>query len=183
MGNTTFATILANLSQSLGPVQSLLSGLAYLLGILFMMTAISKLKKIGDARTGSHSQEKMYAPIAYFIISALLIYLPTSVTALSNTTFGTSNVLQYTPFNNTTVYGSMGIIIQTAGLIWFIRGCVLIVHGSQPGPGAKEGRKGLLFLLAGVFAVNFQDTMGMLSSVINWLISATNLSTLQNIST
>lgn len=179
--NTTFASMLANLSLSLGPVQSLLTGLAYLLGILFMMTAISKLKKIGDARTGSHSQEKMYGPVAYFIISAVLIYLPSSVTALSNSTFGINNVLQYTSFNNTTVYGSMGIIIQTAGLIWFIRGCVLVVHGSQPG--AKEGRKGLLFLLAGIFAVNFQDTMGMLSSLMNWLISVTNLSTLQNIST
>ncbi len=164
-------TLLGNLSQSLFPVQRLITGAAYLLGILFFIKAITILKKIGDHRTQSHSQEKMYTPMMYFLFGAALLFLPTALSVMANTAFGTGNVLTYSNYNRTNIYSAMGLVIRTAGLLWFVRGCVLVAHSSEPG--GKEGMKGLLFVIAGIFAMNFDNTVSMINSIVAGLLKMT----------
>ena len=59
----------------------------------------------------------------------------------------------------------MPIIIKTAGLLWFIKGCMMLVHASEPGV-QREGFKGMAFLFAGILAMNFDNTLGFLT----WLM-------------
>lgn len=169
MNSTDLVTMLGNLSRSLFSVQYLISGFAYVMGVIFLITAIIKLKAV--AGSGGHSQEKIFVPIAFFLGGAALIFLPSMVTILSNTAFGVGNILQYTNYNPYDIRNSMGIIIQTAGLIWFVRGCVLLVNSS--GSGAQDGPKGLAFLFAGVLAMNFENTGAFLAYVMKWLQSLT----------
>lgn len=171
MDSNDLIVMIGNVSQSLLPVQALLSGAAYLVGLLFFYTAISKLKKIGDRRAQSSSQEKMFVPISYLIGGAALIFLPTAVHTLTNTTFGVGNGISYIPYNPYNITSSMGLVVQTAGLIWFVRGCVLLVHSSQPG--VQHGPKGLAFLCAGILAMNFQMTTSTLNSIVQGITSAT----------
>ena len=159
-------TMIGNLSQSLVPVQALLSGIGYLVGVFMMITAIGKLKKVGG---GGGSQEKMFVPIAYFLGGSALIFLPTALSVLSNTAFGTSSILAYTQFRPYNIYSAMKVVIQTAGLLWFLRGCILLVHSSEAG--AQEGPKGLTFLFAGILAMNFEGTIGILNYTLNHLMS------------
>lgn len=170
MNSSDLVTMLGNISQSLFPVQHFISGFAYLLGILFFITAIMKLKKIGGAG-GQRSQEKIFVPLAYFLGGAALLFLPSVVTTMSNTAFGVGNILQYTKYNPYDIYSSMSLLIRTAGLIWFVRGCVLLVNASEPG--VQHGPKGLAFLCAGVLAMNFENTAGFLNYVINRLETLT----------
>jgi hypothetical protein len=97
--------------------------------------------------------------------------LPTAINVLANSTFGVNNVLTYTDYapNRLDVYQSMGILIRTAGVIWFIRGCVLVAHASEPG--AQEGPKGLVFLFAGVLSMNFDSSIAAINSILNQLIA------------
>jgi hypothetical protein len=161
--------IIGNISQAIIPVQSLITGLAYMVGILFVIHSIMKFRQIGDARAGGGSREKMFIPIAYLLGGAALIFLPSSLQVLSNTTFGVTNALEYTQFNPYNIYSAMKIIIQTAGIIWFIRGCVLLSHASEPG--VQEGPKGLTFLFAGILAMNFEGTIGALDYSLTHLIN------------
>lgn len=166
--NTDLVAMIGNISQSLFPVQSLISGLAYLLGILFFINAIAKLRKIGDARARSSSHEKMFVPIAYILGASALLYLPSALQALSVTAFGTGNILGYmASYNKLDITDSMQVVIQTAGLIWFVRGCVLLVHSSDPS--FKQGPKGLAFLCAGVLAMNFEATVSTVNGIISRL--------------
>ncbi|WP_028388606.1 hypothetical protein [Legionella fairfieldensis] len=169
MNSTDLTQMIGNLSRSLFPIQHLLSGLAYLMGIVFFMIALSKLKKIGGA--GGHSQEKIFVPLAYFIGGSALLFMPSAFSALTNTAFGVGNILQYANYNPYDIYNSMGLIIQTAGVLWFIRGCVLLVHASEPG--VQHGPKGLAFLCAGVLAMNFENTASFLNYVLEQLTSLT----------
>ncbi len=170
MNTPDLITMIGNLSRSLYPVQHLISGGAYMLGILFFLTAIAKLRKIADHRSGSSSQEKMYSPMMYLMIGAALLYLPTALDIMANTSFGIGNVLTYTSYNPSNIFSSMGLVIQTAGVLWFVRGCVLVAHASQPG--TQHGPKGLVFIIAGVLAMNFDNTIAMLnyimSAMANW---------------
>ncbi|MDX2345302.1 MAG: type IV secretion protein IcmC [Legionella sp.] len=149
-------SILTNLSKSLAPIQALLSGFGYLLGITLVMISIGKFRKIGDARAQSPSQEKMFVPTAYLILGVGLIFLPTAVSTLANTAFGSNNVLAYSPDGEDNITAAVKMMIQTAGILWFVRGSVLLAHGSEPG--VKEGSKGLMFIVAGIFALNFDNT-------------------------
>ena len=160
--------IIGNVSQSLFPMQHLISGAAYLLGLLFIIKAISKFRKIGDHRAQSHSQEKMFTPIMYLLFGAALIFLPTALGVMANTAFGTGNVLTYAPYNQADIYSTIGLLIHTVGILWFVRGCVLIAHSSEPG--TQEGPKGLVFLVSGILAMNFDNTVAMVNSIIVALI-------------
>lgn len=164
--------ILGNISQSLYPVQRLITGFAYLLGILFFINAITHLRKIADHRAQSSSHEKMYTPMMYILIGAVLLYLPSAINIMANTAFGTGNILSYAQNNPTNIYSSMGLLIRTAGLLWFIRGCVLVVHAGQPGT-KKEGPKGLLFIIAGILSMNFDNTVAMLNTTMTYVANVT----------
>ncbi|MBI2785823.1 MAG: type IV secretion protein IcmC [Legionella longbeachae] len=175
MNTPDLITIIGNISHSLYPVQRFITGGAYLLAILFFMTAIAKLRKIGDYR-GRSSHEKMYPPIIYLVFGAALLYLPTALNVMANTTFGVGNVLTYTSYNPSNIYSSMGLLIQTAGILWFVRGSVLVAQSSDPG--TKHGSKGLLFIFAGILAMNFDNTIAMLNYVMgniaSWTITVKN---------
>ena len=161
-------TILGNLSRSLYPVQHLITGGAYVLGILFFLTAIAKLRKIADYRTQSHSNEKMYVPMMYLFFGSVLLYLPSALDVAANTAFGTGNILTYTSYNSSNIFSSMGLLIETIGILWFVRGCVLVAHASNPG--TKQGPKGLAFICAGILAMNFDNTIAMLNYTIENLL-------------
>lgn len=158
--------MIGNLSKSFIPVQSLVSALGYLLGILMVMSGLARLKKIHK-----HSQERVIVPICFIIGGAVLIYLPTSLEVVSNTFFGTSSALQYTEYNPYDIYSAMRVVIQTAGLIWFVRGTVLLVRASSPDE--KHGVKGFVFICAGILAMNFEYTMSALDTAVAYLMTLT----------
>lgn len=167
--STDLVMMIGNLSRSMYPIQYLLTGFAYVMGLVFFMTALAKLKKIGESR--GRSQEKMFVPAAYFLGGSALFFLPTVTAALANTAFGTGNVLQYTSYNPYDIYSSMRVIIQTSGILWFIRGSVLLMGASKPGE--QHGTKGLVFLCAGILAMNFQNTTAALNGIMQKIASWT----------
>jgi uncharacterized membrane protein len=171
MNTVDLITIIGNISQSLYPVQKMISGLAYILGIIFFYTAIEKLLKIGDKRTQSSSHDKMYTPVMYLFMGALLVYLPSALPTMAATAFGVGNVLTYASYNPLNVYSSVGLLIRTVGVIWFVRGCVLVAHASNPG--TQHGPKGLLFMIAGIFAMNFDNSIAAINWFLNYLIKIT----------
>lgn len=170
MNSNDFVNILGNIAHSLASVQKLISGLGYLLGILFIIQGIMKFKQVGE----SNSKEGMMGALTFIFIGAVLLFLPSSITVLSNTAFGVGNILQYSSSNRYDVYGSMGILIQTAGLIWFVRGCVLLVHSGDSGA-ETEGAKGLTFIVAGILAMNFAESYAILNYTMNQLLNLSNM--------
>lgn len=168
MESVTFLTMLGHLSQSLPNLQHLVAGFAYLLALLFYIVAFQKFHKIGSSR---HSSESLFSPIAYVIGGSVLLFLPSSYTTLSNTIFGVGNILSYAQSNSQNIYSIMNIIIRTAGLIWFVRGAVLLTQASEPGK--NHGPKGLLFVIAGIFSMNFETTIATLAWIMNQLIAYT----------
>lgn len=169
--NIDLITMIGNVARSLFSVQHLVSGLAYVLGFLLIFTALQKYKSIAGKRANASSQEKIFVPTAYLFGGAALIFLPSVIDVASNTAFGIGNILQYSKFNPFDIVSSMKLIVRTAGLIWFVRGCILLIHASEPG--VQEGPKGLTFLVAGILAMNFDNTVYYFTYVFNQLLTLT----------
>jgi hypothetical protein len=163
--------IIINFSQALGPIQRLITGVSYLLGTIFVIKSLTTFYKIGESGHQSGSSEPMTVPFFYLVGGAVLLFLPSVFIVVSNTVFGTGNVLQYAPLNPVNIVSAMLLLIQTTGLVWFLRGCVLLVHSGQPG--VKEGRKGMVFLLAGIVAMNIETTAASLSTLLGYVATVT----------
>ncbi len=171
MNQIDITKMLSNLSASLIPVQSLIAGLSYLFGLMLFYNAFLKFKEMAET---PHSRTPFIIPLANLLAGAALVYLPSSLQSLSDTLFGSSGALQYSTYKPYDIYGVMRVFIQTAGLIWFFRGCILIVHSSEPGhqEGKKgSGPKGFAFVIAGIFAMNFEGTVGWLNYIMDSLLT------------
>lgn len=161
-----------NLSKSLPNIQYFLGGFSYVFGLIFCLSALAKLKEM-FSEGGNNA--RYVVPSAYFLTGIGLLFLPTLINSFSTTLFGTQdNILAYSQNNQYDIYSSMVILIQTIGFVWFIRGCVLLSHASEPQHG-QEGKKGMgpkgfLFIIGGLFAINIYSTTNMIDYIINHIM-------------
>ena len=167
MNTPDFAVMLGNLSKSLMSVQTMISGIGYMVGIAMVIHAFQKFKE--SAETSSNGGQAGWAlPSAYLIFGAFLIYLPSALNTASATLFGSGSLLQYNAYDPYDINAAVHVLIQTAGLVWFIRGCVVLAHSSHPGGGGggrgtkSHFHRGLGFMIAGIMAVNVDACVSML---------------------
>lgn len=168
--------MLSNLSKSLPSVQHMLGGVSYLGGIAFCIAALYRFREHVEKQ--GESEANIIIPLAFLAMGSALLFLPSLMDALSTTLFGTnSSVLEYAGYEPYNIYNSITILIETIGVIWFIRGCFLLAHASDPEQGRKGskgvGPKGLLFIVGGLFGINFHTTVQMMDSVMNYLLNIT----------
>jgi intracellular multiplication protein IcmC len=168
--------ILNNIAASMLPIQRMVSGFAYVMGIAFAFKAISSLKQYGESKTMMSQSSSMKEPMVYLFVAAMFIYFPSGLAVMLNTTFGSPNILAYssgegglinTLFGNNSMAGrSLTLIIQTIGIIAFVRGWVLVArasaHGQQPGGTGK----GLIHIFGGLLAMNIVLTMQIINNTI-----------------
>ena len=175
---TSQADILNNIANNLGPVQRLITGGSYVLGIVFAFKAISTLKEYGEQRTMMSSSKNVKEPLIYFVVASVLLYFPSALDVALMTTFDSSTILQYAPIesNNQTINVLFGagssvgkpltLIIQTVGLAAFVRGWLLIARGASGGQQQGGMGKGLVHVLGGIMAINIVQTVTIINNTI-----------------
>lgn len=172
------AEILTRLSESLLPVERLITGGAYLIGCAFLFKAIYSLKVYGEARTMMSNSASVKEPIMYLMVGAILIYFPTGFKIFMMSTFGYQNVLQYAPVNSSNqaldkLFGSgsivgrpLALLIQVVGLIAFVRGWVLVARSASQGQPPGGTGKGLIHVFGGILAINIVGTINMINNTL-----------------
>ncbi len=173
MSDTTTA-MLVNLAKSLIPVQNLISGAAYVIGLSFGLKALYTLKIYGEMRTMQSSSSSIKEPVFYMLIAILLIYFPTGIDLILNTSFGSSNVLAYGDSDvlsnmfagDSDLGNAVVIIFQTIGLYAFVRGWVLIARSATQGQQPGGMGKGLMHVFGGILAVNIVGTVEMINNTL-----------------
>lgn len=173
--------VLNNLAHSLGPVENLVVGAAYLMGLAFAFKAIYCLKVYGEARTMMSSNTSIKEPAVYLMVSAILLYFKTGLQVILNTTFGAgsySQILAYAPIHsgnstldalfgsNSTVGWALTVIIQTIGVIAFVRGWVLIARSASQGQPPGGTGKGLMHVFGGILALNIVGTLEIINNTL-----------------
>lgn len=174
---TSQVNILLNIANDIVPLQNLITGLAYLIGVTFLVKALYSLKVYGEARSMMSSNSSIKEPVLYMLIGALLIYTPTAVEIMMNTTFGYSTILSYAPISGSswfsTAFGSdtqiqkpLILIIQIIGLYAFVRGWVLIARAASQGQPPGGTGKGLVHVFGGILAMNIVGTIQIINNTL-----------------
>lgn len=171
------ADILTNIANTVAPIERLVTGAAYLMGVGFAFKAIACLKQHGEGRSAQQGSS-LKEPLVYFMVAAALIYFPTALAVLLKTSFGSSSVLSYTSINtqnptlnhlfgpSSQVGRSLSLIIQLIGLIAFIRGWVLISRSATHGQAPGGTSKGIMHIVGGILAMNIIGTLEVLNNTL-----------------
>lgn len=173
------ADILRNLANNLLPVQTLLKGAAYVLGLTFAFKALYSLKVYGEQRTMMSSQTSVKEPLTYLFVSAVFLFLPTVMKMFLTSSFGSPNILAYAPINSSNktmnaLFGSqsevghsIALIIQTIGFVAFIRGWVMVARAASQGGGQQTTTgKGLMHVFGGILAINVVSTLQIVNNTL-----------------
>ncbi len=179
MGATTGQiNIISNLAVSLLSVEKLVTGAAYMIGLSFVVRALYSLKVYGEARTMMSSQASIKEPMMYLLAAGMLVYLPTAMEIIMNTTFGYSTPLAYAPMDtqsplvsglfgeNSQLGQSLAIIIQLIGVIAFVRGWMLIARAASHGQPPGGTGQGLMHVFGGVLAMNIIGTLEVINNTL-----------------
>lgn len=172
------ADILQNIANNLAPIQRLLTGSAFIIGLAFAFKALYSLKVYGEARTMMATHTSMKEPLTYVAVAAVFIYFPTAFEIFMNTSFGYGNVLAYAPVDSSnstidTLFGSgsavgrpLTLIIQVIGLAAFIRGWVLIARSASQGQPPGGTGKGFVHVFGGILAMNIVGTLQIIDNTL-----------------
>lgn len=175
---TEHESIINNIAASMLPIEKLVTGLAYIIGVAFIFKAIVGLKAFGESKAMMSSHGSMKEPIMYLLVGGIFVYFPTGLAVMLNTTFGASNILQYQPVNShnqaiNALFGSdsvvgeaLALIIQVIGVIAFVRGWVLIAKSSSAGQQSGSMGKGIVHIFGGILAMNIVLTLQIINNTL-----------------
>ena len=177
---STYTSILDNLTPSLLELEKLVTGVAYLIGVMFFVKGILALKHAGEGRSNMSQAHSMKEPILYLSSGAMLIYLPTAMDTILQTVYGSNEILSYTSLESgnpvvDAVFGSSGlfggnlvIFIQLIGLIAFIKGWIMLAKSANQQGGGHQGGIGKagMHIFGGILAINIVQTINIINNTL-----------------
>lgn len=178
MGN--LLDIIRNIAGIVPPGVILLFYLSYLIGILFVVSAV---RMVGKRSEMGPSVGTWGQPVWVFVIGVLFLALPGFLQVMSASLMGgdvaigdPERVFEYAP----RTIGLMGTgearnivvaivtVIQVVGVIAVMRGLYFLnLAASSSSNGQRTFGPGLVFVIAGVMAVNFPVFASMIESLLS----------------
>lgn len=148
--------IVINIQKNIPNLMRLVTAIAYVIGMAFVISGVMQLKHVGEMRTQMSHEHHLTGPILKILVGAMLLYLPTSVHVGMSTFWANPNPYgyviqqdQWTQFVNVCF-----LVVQLIGTIAFIRGLIILSH--MGGGHGQQGQlsKGLTHVIGGIFCIN-----------------------------
>lgn len=165
--------MLVNFAKTVPSLMYMVTAIAYVLGMYFIVAGIMKLKQLGESRTMMSSEHNIKGPIIYIVIGALLLYIPSSVQVGLSTFWSNPNPYGYTQQQDqwSDFLSNVFLVIQLIGVIAFIRGLVILSHlGSTHGQQGTFGR-GVTHIIGGIFLINMYQFVQMVFTTLGITVS------------
>lgn len=164
--------MLVNIAQQMPMLMRLLTAIAYVLGMIFILQGIIYLKHFGESRTMMSQEHNLKKPLIFLAVGTLLLYLPSAFWVATSTFWTDASPYSYLQTKTTDQWSSIikvaMQIIQFVGVLSFIRGLVILTHlgghGGQPG---TLGR-GLTHIVGGIFCINIYQFVQVIMNTIGF---------------
>jgi uncharacterized membrane protein HdeD (DUF308 family) len=148
-------SMLVNFAEQVPNLMRLMTAIAYVMGLYFVIHGIILLKHAGEMRTQMSHEHHLTKPIAFIGVGAALIYLPTTVQVGLSTFWANPNPYGYLEMQDQwfQFINVCFLIVQFVGALAVIRGLVMLKdlggHGGQGGMG-----KALTHIIGGILCIN-----------------------------
>lgn len=166
----TVQQMIINIADTMPSLIQMCTAAAYILGLLFVLRGVYKLKEYGESRTMMASQTNVWPPIMTILVGSMFIYFPSAYQVGLQTLFhvSTPSPISYAGSSGVSeeLINAVVLIMQLVGCIAFIRGLLLLNsasgHGAQPGSYGK----GITFIIGGLLAINMYGTWEVIVNTI-----------------
>lgn len=149
--------MLINLSNIYPNIWKMVTAFCYVAGFSLALRGVYHLKAYGELRTMMSTQTSLKTPIVFFIVAAVMMFIPTAFSIASSTVFGYGSPLSYTQIDSSldpAMLKALVGLVNIVGLISFVRGWfILVAHAQQPGGQATIG-KAATHIIGGLLAMN-----------------------------
>jgi hypothetical protein len=161
-------TMITNFSQALPNLMRVVTALAYVMGMFFIIKGVIGLKNFGESRTARDDMHGLKGPLALLFVGAALLYLPTSVQTGISTFWQSASPLAYEPATKDSwneLIKNIFLIIQLIGTIAFIRGLVILSHMGEQQQQGSFGRA-MAHIVGGIMCINMYQFIQVISSTL-----------------
>jgi len=149
--------MLANFAKQVPNLMSMVTAIAYVLGMILIIRGILQLKHLGESRTMMSQEHSLMGPMLYLGVGTFLLYLPSAVQIGMNT-FWTNPCPYCYPIDQDQWSKFLSVcytVVQLFGVIAFIRGLIILTHlGGRGGAGHDTLSKGITYIVGGIFCIN-----------------------------
>lgn len=162
---SSLSDIMRNIAIQIDPIKNFLFVLCYAIGVGLCVVAIMKLKKYGTRTAFMHVEMTLLGPFLQFFIGVGMFYLPTFISSLNQTVWGTPNntdfALGYEDSSDGTAeyINTVLGVIQIIGIISFLRGWVQLSRATNAGNQPGVVSKALTFIIGGLMAINIKTVI------------------------
>lgn len=168
-GNLSVDQVIQNIAASMPPLIGMVTAAAYVIGLIFVLRGVYKLKEYGELRTMTSSQTQIMPPVMLMVIGGMLLYFPTTYQVGLMTVFDSSSVLAYSGTSNAQADGLTSAVIeimQLIGGIAFIRGLMILQKAGEQGQQQATVGKGITHIIGGLLAINAWETWQVLVNTV-----------------
>lgn len=152
-------SMLVRIAQQVPNLMRLVTAIAYVLGMFFIIKGILQLKHAGESRTMMSQEHSLAGPLIQLAIGALLLYLPSAV-QVGLATFWT-NPNPYGYLNQQDQWSQfinvVFLIVQFIGVLAFIRGLVILSRLSSHGGQGDAFPRGITHVIGGILCINIYE--------------------------
>lgn len=159
-----------------GPLSNLFGAISFIMGIGFAIGALMLATKRLNLGPGAGSWSQ---PLWMFIIGALFVGLPMTMSSLSMTMMGQNyetdpaRIFEHAPtligaFDSgeaRTIIMAIVTVVRLVGLLGVMRGLYLLQQSTK-GQGPQTFGPGVTMIIAGIFAFNFQLFVGLMEKLV-----------------
>ncbi|OGT47749.1 MAG: hypothetical protein A3E83_04920 [Gammaproteobacteria bacterium RIFCSPHIGHO2_12_FULL_41_20] len=173
LGQFNLQTMLTAFQTQVPALMKLVTAVAYVMGMYFIIIAVIGLKHFGESRSMMSQEHSLKGPLIFFAIGTALMYLPSAV-SVGLTTFWSSPTPYAYQTSSTGQWNSFVsacfLIVQLIGTISFIRGLVILSrlggHGGQP----ETFSKGMTHVIGGILCINIYQFVQVIAATfgIQW---------------
>lgn len=164
--NLNAQSILENIATNVPNLMRMVTAIAYVLGMTFVVRAVVQMKHLGEARTMMSREHSLKGPLITLTVGSLLLFLPTSVQVGLSTFWITPCEYCYLSDQGQwhDIINTCYIIIQFIGVIAFIRGLLMMNQLSSESHQSGVFGKGLTHVIGGLFCINIFQVIQVIQS-------------------
>ncbi|MHB1946484.1 MAG: hypothetical protein ACYCQI_00030 [Gammaproteobacteria bacterium] len=152
------STMIQNLGTSIPSLMQLVTAIAYVLGMFFIIKGVFGLKEYGENRAHRGGEHGLKGPVIMILVGAALLYLPSSVQVGLSTFWSEPNPYAYqtdaTDDSWAALLNSVYLILQLIGTISFIRGLIILANMGHGGHQQGGFAKALSHMIGGILLIN-----------------------------
>jgi intracellular multiplication protein IcmC len=162
--------MLESLAEQLPSLITLVKVFAYLAGLIFIGSALYKLRSFGDFRMMMHGGgSDLKGAFGAITFGTFLIWLPRTLETVSATFWGVTEPIGYEPGGASLYDQGIAVcmeIVAFVGLIAFVRGLIIMGKLGQQGQQPNMFGKAMTHMIGGILAYHLGATIDVIKGTL-----------------